>query len=377
MEKHKIKICWICYSLGAHGGVIKRLVLWAKYFDTEKFEIRFIFSSTEPEVIISRFEKYDIKLVHMKELITKDFFYLPAIYALRKKIIKKHYDVIISMFTVTDVIMTLVYNFFKNPPILISYVAGPSVSIGKFANLKQLIYKIILKKLNNKFTAFITVSDFDKHKIALDYKIPLSKIHVNRIGIDFDQFHVSKKRNLAFNITFGFAGRFSQEKGIEYLIEAFYMLHKKYRNIRLLLAGDGPIFKKIKDKALKLELKDNIKFYGWINNISQFLNKIDILILPSLSEGTPRIILEAYYHEVPVIVTNVGGVSEIVKNGETGFLVEPKNILELKEKMEIFLRKPFLIKEFGLKAKAYVTSFHDIEREIRNLEKLLLEYIKK
>ena len=221
MEKHKIKICWICYSLGAHGGVIKRLELWAKYFDKEKFEITFIFSSTEPEVIISRFEKYDIKLVYMKELAIKDFFYLPAIYALRKKIIKERYDVIISMFNVTDVIMTLVYNFFKNPPILISYVAGPSISVGKFANLKQLIYRIILRTLNNKFTAFITVSDFDKHKIALDYKIPLSKIHVNRIGIDFDQFHVTKKRNLAFNITFGFAGRFSQEKGIEYLIEAF------------------------------------------------------------------------------------------------------------------------------------------------------------
>jgi len=322
MGKHKIKICWICYSLGAHGGVIKRLELWAKYFDSKKFDITFIFSSPHPENVISRLKECNIKLIYIKELGDKKFLYIPGIYTLYKKIKEGNYDFIISMFTLTDVMMALIFSLLKNPPVLISYVAGPSISVGKVSNIKQLIYKIILRKLNHKFAGFITVSNFDKYKLSKDYNIDLSKIYVNSISIDFNQFIVNRKREkFSNNITFGFAGRFSKEKGIEYLIDAFYLLSKKNKNIKLLLAGDGPFIKNIKNKVLKLGLKDQIHFLGWVNNISEFLNKIDVLILPSLSEGTPRIILEAYYHEVPVIGTNVGVIPEIVKNGETGFLV--------------------------------------------------------
>jgi len=90
------------------------------------------------------------------------------------------------------------------------------------------------------------------------------------------------------------------------------------------LLGEGPKKKAIEQLAVEMNLQDKITFYGWVSNPMDYIAKADVLVLPSIIEGLPGVILEAMYCKVPVVAYNVGGISEVVDNSVTGFLVPQK-----------------------------------------------------
>ena len=109
-------------------------------------------------------------------------------------------------------------------------------------------------------------------------------------------------------IIISYAGRMLRDKGIYQLIEAYRILQKKYNNIELVLAGDGPILNDIKEK------NGDIKITGKLNHdeVMQLLNKTDIFVHPSMSEGMPTAVLEAGLMKCAVVATPVGGTTEII-----------------------------------------------------------------
>ena len=116
-------------------------------------------------------------------------------------------------------------------------------------------------------------------------------------------------------------GGFSFEKNHKGLLRIFSMVLEKKTNIHLHLVGDGPMRKEIEEEVRKLNLQNNITFYGFVNNPLSFIEAADVLVLPSIIEGLPGVLLEAMYCKKPVVAYNVGGISEIV-NRETGVLID-------------------------------------------------------
>lgn len=117
-------------------------------------------------------------------------------------------------------------------------------------------------------------------------------------------------------------------KGQQYLINACGVLKNKIENFYLLLIGDianRDYFRECLDVAKKNKIEDRVIFTGFLNNIDQILKEVDIFVLPSLSEAFPRSVIEAMAANKPVIVTDVGGCSEAIENGISGFLVPPKD----------------------------------------------------
>ena len=106
-----------------------------------------------------------------------------------------------------------------------------------------------------------------------------------------------------------------------------------------MVGRDDGMKKSLEKRAHELKIDNHIKFTGPVNHedIPLWLSASDILVLPSLSEGRPNVILEAFACEVPVVATNVGGVPELMINGETGYLVPAKNPMELSEKVNKLL----------------------------------------
>ncbi len=128
------------------------------------------------------------------------------------------------------------------------------------------------------------------------------------------------------------------EKGIEYLIEAFSFL--KIDKCKLIIHGDRsqyPVYqKKLDNLILKLGLEDRVEFTGLIEGC-EVMNKIheaDIFVLPSLSEGTPRVLIESQAVSTPLISTSVGGIPDSIENNFNGLLVSPANSTELKNAIE-------------------------------------------
>ena len=107
---------------------------------------------------------------------------------------------------------------------------------------------------------------------------------------------------------------------------------------KFILAGDGILRRKTEAAISKLKLEKQVILLGWRRDIAKFLHSIDIFVLTSLWEGMPISLLEAMAAGLPAVVTDTGGVREIISNGDTGFLVEPHNISVMAEKTIALLK---------------------------------------
>ncbi|MGI8598148.1 MAG: glycosyltransferase, partial [Chitinophagaceae bacterium] len=118
-------------------------------------------------------------------------------------------------------------------------------------------------------------------------------------------------------------GGFSFEKNHLGLLKIFKKVVKNHPTTHLHLVGDGGLRANVKQKVEEMDLVENITFYGFVNNPLPLIQAADVLVLPSIIEGLPGVLLEAMYCETPVIAYDVGGISEII-NANTGSLI-PKN----------------------------------------------------
>ncbi len=123
-------------------------------------------------------------------------------------------------------------------------------------------------------------------------------------------------------------GRVVNEKGFDLAIEAVSLISKKYPQIKLIIAGDGPAKDELIKKTKKLGIENNVDFLGWINpdEIPNIINKSSIVIVPSRwKEAFGQVALQAMQMGRPVIAANTGGLKEIIENKVNGILVEKEN----------------------------------------------------
>ncbi|MCF7790920.1 MAG: glycosyltransferase family 4 protein [Victivallales bacterium] len=124
-------------------------------------------------------------------------------------------------------------------------------------------------------------------------------------------------------------------KGHKNIVEAAEYFEKQNKDILFIVIGYGKDYDYYKNKARNLS---NIIFIGYTENISNYIKNFDVFIFPSLSEGLGSSIIDAMYHNVPVIASNVGGIPELVTDHKTGLLIEPDNTKELCEKISILYK---------------------------------------
>jgi glycosyltransferase involved in cell wall biosynthesis len=120
----------------------------------------------------------------------------------------------------------------------------------------------------------------------------------------------------------GGVGRFSKEKGFTYLVEAMSVLVAKRPELKLVLIGEGDQQKELERIIQEERLAQHVFFAGYKHDAARYLPIFDVFVLPSLTEGLPIVLLEAMQAGVPVVATRVGGVPDVLKNGEYGALVE-------------------------------------------------------
>jgi glycosyltransferase involved in cell wall biosynthesis len=120
-------------------------------------------------------------------------------------------------------------------------------------------------------------------------------------------------------------GGFTFEKNHLRLIEIFEEIRKKQPGASLHLVGSGPLQQQITNLVKQKGLEQQVKFYGFRNDAMQFIKNADVLLLPSIIEGLPCVILEAFYCKTRVVAYNVGGIGEVVINNKTGYLVPKGN----------------------------------------------------
>jgi glycosyltransferase involved in cell wall biosynthesis len=122
----------------------------------------------------------------------------------------------------------------------------------------------------------------------------------------------------------GYIGRLTPTKGTKNFVLAIPKLSELNHDLEFLVGGDGPLFSEVKQELNKNNLPSKVKVVGGIphHQIASYLNELKLLVVPSYSEGLPRVVQEAMACGTPVLATPVGAVPDLIKDGETGFIME-------------------------------------------------------
>lgn len=188
--------------------------------------------------------------------------------------------------------------------------------------------------------SFIAVSN--KIKEGALSICPSADVEVITNGFDANRFNCGKTGGKSCRILF--VGRCEEAKGIKELLEAFNILHKNNKELRLTLVGE-PILKDWISNFIQLnKISSFVEIAGAVKHqdLPAFYNKSSIFVLPSYTEGMPTVLFEAMGSKLPVVVTAVGGVPEVIKDGVNGLLIQPRSVKELVEKIGVLLSKPAL-----------------------------------
>lgn len=123
----------------------------------------------------------------------------------------------------------------------------------------------------------------------------------------------------------GVAARLSEEKGVQYLVQAMPKILNRFPETTLVIVGGGPLAESLKNDVIQLGINENIVFTGIRLDMPEIFSLFDMYVLPSVSEGLPMVLLEAMASKCPIIATDVGGVSTVIKHEKNGLLVSSRN----------------------------------------------------
>jgi glycosyltransferase involved in cell wall biosynthesis len=168
----------------------------------------------------------------------------------------------------------------------------------------------------------------------------------------------------------GTVGNLYSVKGHTYLLKAFAIIKNRFPSAVVVIAGRGGLLDKLQKESADLNIQNNIRFLGFREDIHDLLQAMDVFVLPSISEGLPLSALEAMASKKPVVATDVGGMPEVVMNGQTGFTVPSKNPKSLAEKIMFLLENKNLADEMAEKSRNRVEKEFALENMVSRYQEL-------
>jgi glycosyltransferase involved in cell wall biosynthesis len=202
---------------------------------------------------------------------------------------------------------------------------------------------------------------------------PETPIHVVPFGVDLGQFRPrSAPRSPAAPLIIGLVKSLERLYGIEVLLRAFCALPAEKFDLGLLIVGDGTQRPALESLVRELGIGARTRFAGRVphDQVIRYLHQMDVFVLPSLQESFGVAAVEASAAGLPVIASNVGGVSEIVLDGETGFLVPPNDVGALVERLVQLIADPTLRSRMGQAGRAFVRAHYDWQANTAQMERV-------
>ncbi|OGC51029.1 hypothetical protein A3A69_00030 [candidate division WWE3 bacterium RIFCSPLOWO2_01_FULL_37_15] len=224
----------------------------------------------------------------------------------------------------------------------------------------------------------IAVSNAVKNALIDETFSPDEKIVVIHNGINPPEIEYKNTSNMRESISLIYVGKMIKSKGVFNLIDI--VSDQRFANVKLIMVGDGRDFKHLKSYSDSKKLTEKIEFYGNIppEKVIPLMQSSDIFVMPTLRfEGFPMTLVEAMFAGLPVVANNMGGISDAVINGETGFLADPANLNDFKEKLLKLVSNKELIREMGLKAQGRAKNEFTTEVMVNKYELVFDEVLKK
>ncbi|WP_306533207.1 glycosyltransferase [Geobacter sp.] len=219
-----------------------------------------------------------------------------------------------------------------------------------------------------------------------NWQLPQDKVVTVQNGLVYDRFLTTGTQedarrkilpDCASGFWFGTAGRLSAVKNHETLLLAFKKVVEFIPKSVLIIAGDGELRESLVALTAKLNLGGHVHFLGFRRDIPDILKSLDVFVLPSLREGLPLVLLEAMASGLPVVASAVGGIPEVIGDGDFGLLVDPHSPDHLAEAMIRMAQLPAdQLRDLGIKARQRALNDFSAERMIQDYERVYTEAFK-
>lgn len=356
-----------CIETVYSGGVEKRRLELAKYFHDKNFTLKII-CTWAGGPILKEFTSLGIDLIQIGG------FSHPFEILKHKKVlsvIKKFKPHIIHGAIFEGMTMAAINGNLGRVPIIILEETSDPQNRKNRANF-------LLRQFSRFSDKIIAISPEVKKYLNQTAKIPLDKIELINNGIQTPEFskeeEITKKLDdlgLSDSVVIGFVGRlYNDHKRLSDLIEAISII--KNKNVKLLIVGDGRDKDLILEKIRKYAIEDKVVMVGFQQDTSLYYSMMNIFCIPSSREGFGLVAAEAMMHRLPVLATKVGGLADIVVDGETGFLVPPFNPGVIAEKLDVLIENPALRTQLGKAGFTRAMKSFTSERYCKEIEKLYI-----
>jgi glycosyltransferase involved in cell wall biosynthesis len=216
---------------------------------------------------------------------------------------------------------------------------------------------------------YVCVSDDAKAQCIAE-GIASSRLRTIKNGIDVDRFPFSGPDPSGPIVA---VARLSPEKDLANLVRAVALAAWDEPGLRLEIAGDGPCLPELEELVAELGVDERITFLGEIRDVPALLARASLFVLPSRSEGIPLTLLEAMARGLPAVATRVGGIPEVVVDGETGLLVPSGDPVALAQAIRRIRHDPGRGLRMGQAGRQHVEQHFDIRRMVGDYEALYRE----
>ena len=230
-------------------------------------------------------------------------------------------------------------------------------------------YSLFYNKIKKYFVDLtLTVCENDRKILVNSFKYNDIKVKTIYDGIE-KQIDIKSSYEFTNNIIIGSIGRLTFQKGHEYLIKMTKVVSEKYSDILVYIYGQGENYNYYSNLIKKEKLENNVFLKGYCKSIKKELKNMDIFVLPSLYEGIPYIIIEAMSMGLPIITTNVGGISEILHDKQNCLFAQKEDEFDLAKKTIMLIENHSLREKIGIEASKVNDKFK-IENTLKQIESI-------
>ena len=271
------------------------------------------------------------------------------------------------------------------PPVIVHTFHG-HVLRGYFGPVRTRFFLGLERWLAAHTTALIAVGPQVRDDLVALGVAPPERFAVVRLGIELeervrpqDDGRAETRRYLgvpADRFVVGWVGRMTAVKRTDDVLEAFRLLREGGVGACLCLVGDGPDRGRLEQRASELGVIRDTLFLGYQEDVAPYYAAFDALVLPSANEGTPVSVIEALAAETPVVATRVGGVPDVVREGQEGFLVDAGDTEALAERLARLAHDATLRRRLGKSGRDRVLKRYAVERLLDDIDRLYRELLR-
>ena len=260
-----------------------------------------------------------------------------------------------------------------------------------FGKLKTFVFKYIERRLAAKSDGIIAISEIQKKELSEIHNIcSADKIKVIPLGFDLAKFHdnIDKKKKITRTnfsikddeIAVAIIGRLAPIKNHTLFLDVVEnVLTKTSKKLRFFIVGDGDERANIENRTNEILKKypGSIQMTSWIKDIGEFNAGMDVICLTSDNEGTPVSLIEAQAGNIPIVTTDVGGVRDVVIDGETAFVIEKNNVEQFAEKLLLLIEDNSLRDKMSKSGWDFVSKKFHYTTLVKNMEAYYHELLEK